>query len=140
MLSIPHMIVIFVVVLVVFGPQKLPELARGLGKLMAELRKASGDFRSAFDQEMRDIDRQAREAEWKKQQTAGAAAAPSTQAPQLAPPEEQADGGAAAAAETVPRHAEGQAAPDATPGPEEKTADQTAPVTTQSGEPPHGIV
>ena len=46
MLSIPHMIVVFLVVLVVFGPQKLPELARGLGKLIAEFRKASMDFKS----------------------------------------------------------------------------------------------
>ena len=60
MLSLPHMIVIFVIVLVVFGPSKLPELARGLGKLMAEFRKASTDFRSAFEQEMHDLDRQAR--------------------------------------------------------------------------------
>ena len=36
MFSVSHMIVLFVVVLVVFGPHKLPELARGLGKLMAE--------------------------------------------------------------------------------------------------------
>ena len=42
------MIVVFLVVLVVFGPQKLPELARSLGKLMAEFRKASGDFRNAL--------------------------------------------------------------------------------------------
>jgi sec-independent protein translocase protein TatB len=67
MLSIPHMIVVFIVVLVVFGPQKLPELARGLGKLMAEFRKASTDFKSAFEEEMRDMERQARAAEWKKQ-------------------------------------------------------------------------
>jgi sec-independent protein translocase protein TatA len=45
MLSVPHMIVLFIVVLVVFGPQKLPELARGLGKMMAEFRKASTDFK-----------------------------------------------------------------------------------------------
>jgi sec-independent protein translocase protein TatB len=140
MLSIPHMIVIFVVVLVVFGPQKLPELARGLGKLMAELRKASGDFRSAFDQEMRDMDRQAREAEWKKQQATEAAGAPGAQAPQLAATAEQTDGGAAAAAETVPRDAEGQAAAAETAGPVEKPADPTVPVTTEGGEPPHGIV
>src|SRR5271163_3523106 len=67
MLSIPHMIVIFIIVLVVFGPQKLPELARGLGKLMAEFRKASTDFKSAFENEMRDMERQAREFERKKQ-------------------------------------------------------------------------
>jgi sec-independent protein translocase protein TatB len=66
MLSIPHMIVIFVVVLVVFGPQKLPELARGLGKLMAEFRKASLDFKTAFEEEMRDLERQALLAERRK--------------------------------------------------------------------------
>lgn len=66
MLSIPHMIVVFVVVLVVFGPQKLPELARGLGKLMAEFRKASLDFKTAFEEEMRDLERQALQAERKK--------------------------------------------------------------------------
>src|SRR6266566_4511947 len=58
MLSIPHMIVVFIVVLVVFGPQKLPELARSLGKLMAAFRKASTDFKSAFEEEMRDMERQ----------------------------------------------------------------------------------
>ena len=56
MLSIPHMIVVFIVVLVVFGPQKLPELARTFGKLMAEFRKASNDFKSAFEEEMRDLE------------------------------------------------------------------------------------
>ncbi len=67
MLSVPHMIVVFLVVLVVFGPQKLPELARSLGKLMAEFRKASTDFRSAFEEEMRDLERQARLADLRKQ-------------------------------------------------------------------------
>src|SRR5438128_10494654 len=66
MLSIPHMIVVFIVVLVVFGPQKLPELARSLGKLMAEFRKASTDFKSAFEEEMRNLVRQALVAERKK--------------------------------------------------------------------------
>jgi sec-independent protein translocase protein TatB len=75
MLSMTHMVVLFIVVLVVFGPQKLPELARGLGKLMAEFRKASTDFKSAFEQEMRDIERQALQAERKKAAEAVAAAA-----------------------------------------------------------------
>ena len=74
MLSIPHMIVVFVIVLVVFGPQKLPELARGLGKLMAEFRKASTDFKSAFENEMRDLERQAAEVERKKRELMAAAA------------------------------------------------------------------
>ncbi|HXN00245.1 MAG TPA: twin-arginine translocase TatA/TatE family subunit [Candidatus Dormibacteraeota bacterium] len=75
MLSIPHMIVVFVIVLVVFGPNKLPELARGLGKLMAEFRKASTDFKSAFEEEMREMERQARITELKKQAAAEVAAA-----------------------------------------------------------------
>ena len=79
MLSIPHMLVVFVIVLVVFGPQKLPELARSLGKLMAEFRKASSDFKGAFEEEMRDLERQAREVERKK--TADAAAKTANEAP-----------------------------------------------------------
>jgi TatA/E family protein of Tat protein translocase len=88
MLSIPHMIVVFVVVLVVFGPHKLPELARGLGKLMAEFRKASTDFKTAFEEEMRDLERQAREVERKKIATTPAATE-GQPAPLAAPTEAQ---------------------------------------------------
>jgi TatA/E family protein of Tat protein translocase len=79
MLSIPHMLVVFVIVLVIFGPQKLPELARSLGKLLAEFRKASSDFKGAFEEEMRDLERQAREVERKK--AADAAAKSADEAP-----------------------------------------------------------
>jgi sec-independent protein translocase protein TatB len=72
MFSVPHLVIIFIVVLVVFGPHRLPELARGLGKIMAEFRKASTDFRMAFEEEMRTIERQTREAEFKKSQEAAA--------------------------------------------------------------------
>jgi sec-independent protein translocase protein TatB len=81
MLSMTHMVVLFIVVLVVFGPNKLPELARGLGKLMAEFRKASTDFKSAFEQEMRDIERQALQAERKKAAEAVAAASVAAEQP-----------------------------------------------------------
>jgi sec-independent protein translocase protein TatB len=80
MLSIPHLVIIFVIALVVFGPQKLPELARSLGKLMAEFRKASGDFKHAFEEEMRDLERQAALAERRKQAEAAAASAAAAQA------------------------------------------------------------
>lgn len=69
------MIVVFIVVLVVFGPQKLPELARSLGKLMAEFRKASSDFKGAFEEEMREMERQTLQAERKKVAEAAAASA-----------------------------------------------------------------
>src|ERR1700730_18621726 len=60
MLSMPHLIVLFVVALVIFGPQKLPELARMLGKATAEFRKMTGDFRYALEEEVRELDRQTR--------------------------------------------------------------------------------
>src|SRR3977135_4461641 len=87
MLSIPHMIVGFIVVLVVFGPQKLPELAPGLGKLMAEFRKASADFKGAFEEEMREMERQTLQAERKKAAEAAAASAALTEQTQLAAPD-----------------------------------------------------
>jgi len=60
MLSLPHLVILFVIALMVFGPQKLPELARMLGKATAEFRKMTGDFRYALEEEVRDLDRQAR--------------------------------------------------------------------------------
>jgi sec-independent protein translocase protein TatB len=59
MFSVPHLIIIFVVVLIVFGPEKLPDLARNLGKIMGEFRRATGDLRSTFDEHMREIEREA---------------------------------------------------------------------------------
>jgi TatA/E family protein of Tat protein translocase len=61
MLSVPHLIIIFVVALVVFGPEKLPELARNLGKVMAEFRRATGDLRMTFEEHMRDLERETEE-------------------------------------------------------------------------------
>lgn len=60
MLSLPHLVVLFVIALVIFGPQKLPELARMLGKATAEFRKMTNDFRYALEDEVRELDRQNR--------------------------------------------------------------------------------
>lgn len=61
MLSVPHLIIIFLVALLVFGPEKLPELARNFGKVMAEFRRATGDLRSTFEEHMRDLEREVSE-------------------------------------------------------------------------------
>jgi sec-independent protein translocase protein TatB len=58
MFSIPHLIIVFVVALVVFGPEKLPELARNLGKIMGEFKRATGDLRSTFEGHLRDLERE----------------------------------------------------------------------------------
>lgn len=47
-LGFTEMAVIFVVALLVFGPHKLPELARNLGKSLAEFRRASNDLRRSI--------------------------------------------------------------------------------------------
>jgi sec-independent protein translocase protein TatB len=76
MLSVPHLIIIFVVALVVLGPEKLPEVARVLGKIMSEFRKVSTDFRTTLEDEMREIDRHLREKERLAKEAAAAAPAP----------------------------------------------------------------
>ena len=40
-----------------FGPRKLPEIARALGKGMGELRRASNELRNSFEEEIRNMDR-----------------------------------------------------------------------------------
>lgn len=61
MLSLPHLIIVFVVALVVFGPEKMPELARNVGKFMAEFRRMTGEFKSTFEGHMRELEREADE-------------------------------------------------------------------------------
>jgi sec-independent protein translocase protein TatB len=48
----PELFLIFVVALIVFGPRKLPEIGKSLGKMMAEFRKASNEFRSTIESEV----------------------------------------------------------------------------------------
>jgi sec-independent protein translocase protein TatB len=67
---------IFILALLLFGPKKLPELARQLGKLMAEFRRASNEFRMQMEDELR----VAEQAEQQKKIAAMEAAAPVTPA------------------------------------------------------------
>jgi TatA/E family protein of Tat protein translocase len=52
-LGFPELIIIFVVALIVFGPRKLPELGRSLGKGLSEFKRASNDLRNTLDDEIR---------------------------------------------------------------------------------------
>jgi len=58
-LGFPELIIIFVVALLVFGPRKLPELGRSLGKGLSEFKRASNDLRNTLDDEIRNEDRRA---------------------------------------------------------------------------------
>jgi Tat protein translocase TatB subunit len=48
----PELFLIFVVALIVFGPRKLPDIGKSLGKMMSEFRRASNDFRSTIETEV----------------------------------------------------------------------------------------
>ena len=55
-LGMPEMIFIFLLALVIFGPRKLPELGRQLGKALAEFKKASNEFKNQLEVEMMNIE------------------------------------------------------------------------------------
>ncbi|MPY91388.1 MAG: twin-arginine translocase TatA/TatE family subunit [Luteitalea sp.] len=52
-LGMPELIIIFVVALIVFGPRKLPELGRSLGRGLSEFKRASNDLRNSLEEEIR---------------------------------------------------------------------------------------
>ena len=54
------MVVIFIVALLVFGPRKLPELGRSLGRGISEFRRASTELRSSLEREMHSIEQETR--------------------------------------------------------------------------------
>ena len=59
-IGMPELIVILVIALIVIGPQKLPELARSLGKGLAEFKKATDDFKQNIAEESRALEEKER--------------------------------------------------------------------------------
>ncbi len=55
-LGTPEMIFIFLLALVLFGPKKLPELGRTVGKAITEFRRASTELKSTFDRELKNLE------------------------------------------------------------------------------------
>ncbi len=56
--GVPEMVIIFIVALVLFGPKKLPELGRTIGKAITEFRRASNELKSTFEREMQTLERE----------------------------------------------------------------------------------
>ncbi len=76
-LGMADSLILMLLALVVFGPRRLPQIGRQVGKLMFELRKASNDFKFQMEDELKkadDYDRQQQEEARKRAQEAQAAA------------------------------------------------------------------
>jgi sec-independent protein translocase protein TatA len=56
-LGIPELVVIFVIALIVFGPKKLPDLGKALGRGLAEFKRATQDVKESIESEVRNAER-----------------------------------------------------------------------------------
>ena len=86
-LGMADTLILMVLALVVFGPRRLPQIGRQIGKLMYEFRKASNDFKFQMEEELRnaeEADRRKKEEE--ERQRALAAAPPQPQLEQTTSP------------------------------------------------------
>jgi len=52
-IGMPELIVIFVIALIVFGPRRLPDLGRSLGRAISEFKRATNDLSNSWEQEVR---------------------------------------------------------------------------------------
>jgi sec-independent protein translocase protein TatA len=66
--GVPELIIIFTIALIIFGPRKLPELGKSLGKSLAEFKRASNELKSTLEEEIR-LEEQRSTLEEKKAQT-----------------------------------------------------------------------
>ena len=61
-LGMQELIIIFVIALLIFGPRKLPELGRSLGKSLGEFKRASNELRNTLEEEVRVEEQKERDA------------------------------------------------------------------------------
>jgi TatA/E family protein of Tat protein translocase len=101
-MSLPDTIFIFGLALVIFGPKKLPEIGRQLGKLVLEFRRASNEFKMQIEEELRSAEQADRQ-----QQLAATPVTPTPEALTIRPPSEGVTVSAdSPAARVIPVHQE----------------------------------
>jgi sec-independent protein translocase protein TatA len=59
--GVPELIIIFTIALIIFGPRKLPELGKSLGRSLAEFKRASNELKNTLDEEIRTEERRSAE-------------------------------------------------------------------------------
>ena len=78
-IGMPELVIILVIALVIFGPRKLPELGRSLGKSLGEFKRASNELRNTLEEEVRVDEQREQKAKLQAEQdSAIASAAPIT--------------------------------------------------------------
>ena len=85
-LGMADSLILMVMALVVFGPRKLPQIGRQIGKLMYEFRKASNDFKFQMEEELRSAEDADRRKQDEERQRAQALAAPPSPTPAIETP------------------------------------------------------
>lgn len=111
-LGFSEMVFLFVLALLIFGPKKLPEIGRQIGRFMNEFRRASNEFRSQIESEINSLE--------------------TGQRPQILPPTQAPLGSLASRIFNPPpaeklKAAEAETAPDSQPAPEPLPAPKVAP-------------
>jgi TatA/E family protein of Tat protein translocase len=74
-IGMPELVIILVIALIIFGPRKLPELGRSLGKSLGEFKKASNELRSTLEEEVRIEEQKDQRAKMEAEQTSAIDAA-----------------------------------------------------------------
>jgi len=97
----PEMVVIAVIALIIFGPRKLPELGKSLGKSIAEFKRASNELKNTLEDEIRT--EELHEARKSAQIPPAASVAPAAAAPATTAPAAHAPAADAPEGETTPR-------------------------------------
>jgi sec-independent protein translocase protein TatA len=87
-IGMPELIIIFVIALIIFGPRKLPELGRSLGRSLSEFKRASNELRNTLEEEIR-IEEQREAVKTPPPSTAAAPGVSRTEEPVPAQPVDQ---------------------------------------------------